>query len=262
MQDFAALDALEANHYATKQTASSSTATADQHSAGPGHASVVAYASAATQAHPCRAQFSTADPVVAPSTECLHNRDMSRHDVLASQQAPSYHQAACHRQPPPPMLAQTSMQRYIAAHSARDHIQQPAATAAVDSALLHQLVQLPRQQSTHSLATGVLADDDTFCIDLTSQSGPTAPADTPSAAAAHSMAVAHAGQHTLPSGVVAAAPAAAEAPAGAEEGPAEEGTAGEVLMECSANLLNPGIRVHKYSLALLCILLPTALSSA
>lgn len=203
----------------------------------------------------------TADPAIAPSTECLHNRDMSHHDMLASQQAPSYHQAACQRQPPPPTLAQTSMQRYMAAHSARDHIQQPAATAASDSALVHQLMQ-PPQQSACSLATGVLADDDTFCIDLTSQSDPTAPADTTSAAAAHSMAVAHAGQHALPPGPAAAAPAVAEAPAGAEEGQANEGVAGEMLMECSVNLLNPGIRVHKYSFALLCILLPTALNFA
>ena len=150
----------------------------------------------------------------------------------------------------------------MAAHSARDHLQQPAATAASDSALLHQLVQAPPLQSTCSLATGVLADDDTFCIDLTSQPDNKTAANTPSAAAAHSMAVAHAGQHGLPPGPAAAAPAAAEAPAGAEEGPGEEGVAGDVLMECSVNLLNPGIRVHKYSFALLCILLPTALSHA
>ncbi len=95
------------------------------------------------------------------------------------------------------------------------------------------------------MATGVLADAEDLCIDLTSQPDGAAAADAHTVGDDNAM-------HPAPlrAAAAAAVSTSTEASIRPQEAQAvEEGTS--ELMECSTNLLNPGIRVHKYSFAFL-----------
>ena len=98
-------------------------------------------------------------------------------------------------------------------------------------------------------ATGMLADDLDDCIDLISQPEVDAPQTKQNHCSEHNGQ--HAYQQPADPGQATAHQQAAD---GTDKGVAEEivdDKPEELLMECSTNLLNPGIRVHKYSIAFL-----------
>lgn len=174
------------------------------------------------------------------SAAAAPKQEIARNGVLPA--PPLLHKHHPQHQQPQQVLAQTSMQSYMAVHSARGHLQQPVSTALGSSASVPHSLHQPQQQAI--VATGVLADAEDLCIDLTSQPDGTAAAD------AHTVGDKNA--PLAPLRPAAAVPTAAEASIRAQEAQAaEEGTSEDVLMECSTNLLNPGIRVHKYSFAFL-----------
>ena len=100
-------------------------------------------------------------------------------------------------------------------------------------------------------ATGMLADDPDDCIDLVSQPEHDAPQPEHSHLSEHNRRPAY--QLPADSGQATAYQQAAT-DTDTDKGVAEEivdDKPEELLMECSTNLLNPGIRVHKYSIAFL-----------
>ena len=127
-----------------------------------------------------------------------------------------------------------------ATHRASVEPNSPAAAAAAYSSSSAQ------QQVKAAHATGMLANDVDDCIDLTSQPEPQNPPDAPQAG--------HTGDAAQPTDCF--QPAEAGAAASDQAGKEADKEAVEdivddhpedKLMECSTNLLNPGIRVHKYS---------------
>ncbi len=230
LQDFAALDALEASHLASKQNRSSVNPAASfpPAAARQGCVSISVITAQPSSSHAGRPQLDASEP---PKQKVAHN------EVLPEPPLQKHHPQPQHT------LAQTSMQSYIAAHSARGHLQQPVSIALGSSASVpHSLLQ-PQQQAI--MATGVLADAEDLCIDLTSQPDITAAADALPLGDENAMQLA-------PLRPAAAVPQSAEASIRAQEAQAvEEGTSEDELMECSTKLLNSGIRVHKYSFAFL-----------
>ncbi|KAL0018444.1 hypothetical protein WJX77_010041 [Trebouxia sp. C0004] len=235
--DFAALDALEASHLASKQNQSSvnpaacfSTAAARQ--------GCVSISVAAAQPPPSLAgkpQIDTSRATAFLSAAEAPKQGIPHNGVLPV--PPFLHKHHLQHRQLQQMLAQTSVQSYIAAHSARGHLQQPVSTTFGSSASVPHSLHQPQQQAI--TATGVLADAEDLCIDLTSQPDGTAAADAHTAGDENAM-------HLAPLRPAAAVPTPAEASIRAQEAQAaEEGTSEDVLMECSTNLLNPGIRVHK-----------------
>lgn len=130
---------------------------------------------------------------------------------------------------------QSSMQSFMALHASRLASAQPTLTATATAPPSSSHIQQPFKPN----ATGVLADDADDCIDLTSQ---------PDArqAVQRCDVVQHA-VHEQPAaaGGVGDGQADTNEGGGAMEDIMDNGS--EELMECSPNLLNPGIRVHKYS---------------
>jgi len=241
LQDFAALDALEASHLATKQNQSSVTLAANQVSAACRQGRVASSLVAAEQppSHADKPHWETSHAFLsiteAPKQVIPHNGVLPVPPLLQKHH-PQHRQTQ-------QMLAQTSMQSYIAAHSARGHLQQPVSTIFGSSASVPHSLHQPQQQAI--MATGVLADAEDLCIDLTSQPDGTAAADAHSVGDENAMQLA-------PLRPAAAIPTPAEAYIRAQGAQAaEKGSSEDVLMECSTNLLNPGIRVHKYSFAFL-----------
>jgi len=242
LQDFAALDALEASHLASKQNQNSVNPAA-YFSPAAARQSCVAISVVAAQPPPSHAgkpQLEASCASAFLSAAEAPKQEIARNGVLPA--PPLLHKHHPQHQQPQQVLAQTSMQSYMAVHSARGHLQQPVSTALGSSASVPHSLHQPQQQAI--VATGVLADAEDLCIDLTSQPDGTAAAD------AHTVGDKNA--PLAPLRPAAAVPTAAEASIRAQEAQAaEEGTSEDVLMECSTNLLNPGIRVHKYSFAFL-----------
>lgn len=240
LQDFAALDALEASHLASKQNRSSvNPATgASAAAAGQGCLSISTLAAQHPPSHAGKPQFDASRATAFLSTAEAPEQGIPQNGMLPVPLLQKHHPQ--HRQPQQ-MPAQTSMQSYIAAYSSRGHLQQPVSTPFGSHASVPHSFHQPQQQAI--MAIGVLADAENLCIDLISQPDGTAAAD------AHTVGDENAA-HLTPLRPAAAVPTPAEASIRAQEAQAaEEGTSEDVLMECSTNLLNAGIRVHKYSFA-------------
>ena len=135
----------------------------------------------------------------------------------------------------------------MAVHAARVAPAQPNLTAAASAAPSSSYFQQP-VKAAH--ATGMLADDVDDCIDLISQPGSRDPPAAPRAE--NRCDVAQPAGHFQPGG--AGAVAYDQVNKGTEQETVEEiidDRPEQMLMECSTNLLNPGIRVHKYSFGFL-----------
>lgn len=240
LQDFDALDALEASHLASKQNRSSvsSAARFPPAAARQGCMSISVVAAQPSPSHDGTPQLDASCATAFLSAAEAPKQGIPHNVLLPVPPVQKHHPQ---QQQPQQMLAQTSMQSYIAAHSARGHLQQPVSITLGSSASVPHSLHHPQQQAI--MATGVLADAEDFCIDLTSQPDGTAAADAHTVGDENAMQLA-------PLRPAAAVPTSAEASIRAQEAQAvEEGTS--ELMECSTNLLNPGIRVHKYSIAFL-----------
>lgn len=239
LQDFAALDALEASHLASKQNQRSVNPTA-YFSPAAARQSCVATSVVTAQPPPSNAGkqqleacYASAflSAAEAPKQRIPHNGVLPVPPLLQKHH-PQHQQ-------PQQMLGHTSMQSYIAAYSARGNLQQPVSTTFGSSASVPHSFHQPQQQAI--MATGVLADAEDLCIDLTSQ--PDGAADAHTVGDDNAM-------HPAPLRPAAVVPTSAEASIRPQEAQAVEEGASE-LMKCSTNLLNPGIRVHKYSFAFL-----------
>lgn len=240
LQDFAALDAMEASHLASKQNRSSVNPAACFPPAAA-RQDCLSISVVAAQPSPSHAGKPQLDATACRSAAEPPRQGIPRDGVHMLPVPPLQRHHPHHQQPQ--MLAQTSMQSYIAAHSARGHLQQPVSITLGSSASVPHSFHQPQQQAI--MATGVLADAEDLCIDLTSQPDGTAAADAQTVGDENAMQLA-------PLRPAAAVSALAEASIRAQEDQAvEEGTSEDELMECSTNLLNPGIRVHKYSIAFL-----------
>ena len=243
LQDFATLDALEASHLASKQNRSSVNPAAccsPAAAARQGCMSISVVVAQPPPSHASKTQLDASQATAFLSAAEDPKQGIPHNGMLPVLPLQKHHQQ---HQQPQQMLAQTSMQSFTAAHSARGHLQLPFSTALGSSVSMPHLLQHPQQQAI--MATGVLADAEDLCIDLTSQPDGTAAADAHSVGGDHAM-------HLAPLRAAAAVPPPAEADIRAQGAEAaEDGTNEDVLMECSTNLLNPGIRVHKYSFAFL-----------
>lgn len=135
------------------------------------------------------------------------------------------------------------MQSFMALHATHQASAQPSLPAAATAAPSSSSAQ---QQVKAAHATGMLANDVDDCIDLVSQPEPQSPPDAPQAGQICDAALSTDGLQPAQAG----AAAHDQADKGTEK-EAVEDTADDhpedKLMECSSNLLNPGIRVHKYS---------------
>ena len=258
LQDLAALDAIEASHYAAKQTQSGTVppaASGVPAASGPicdlAHEQQQLHANlqhehlkGPTDEHPYRQhvhsistvaqtdRFSSANP---PLTHCVEPAIQTSSWL---QQQPQFQHVSSRHAP-----RQSSMQSFMAVHTTHRASAQPnlpaAATAAPSSSSAQQHVK-----AAH--ATGMLTDDVDDCIDLTNQPEPQIPQDAPQAR--HMRGAAQPTYHLQ------LAEAEAVAHDQAVKGTDKEAVEDIVddhpedkLMECSSNLLNPGIRVHKYS---------------
>lgn len=259
LQDLAALDAIEANHYAAKQTQSVTLPPSapevlaarlaccpedQQHQTHanlqPAHQRKIT--DAHTDEHPHRgrlqgtgteAQTDKRGPAKAPPAHCMQPAAQTSSWIQQEQQV----QHASARQAP----RQTSMQSFMALHATCQQPNLPAAASAQPSSTSAQ------QPARAACATGMLADDVDDCIDLTSQPEPHNPANAPQAG--HLCGAAAQPSDCCPPAAAGAA-AHDQAGKGTETGAVEDiidDHPEDTLMECSTNLLNPGIRVHKYS---------------
>ena len=242
LQDFDALDALEASHLASKQNRSSvnSAACFPPAAARQGCVSISVVAAQPSPSHDGTPQLDASCATAFLSAAEAPKQGIPHNVLLPVPPVQKHHPQ---HQQPQHTFAQTSMQSYIAAHSARGHLQQPVSGTLGSSASVPHSLHQPQQQAI--MATGVLADAEDLCIDLTSQPDGTAAADAQAVGGEDAMQLA-----PLRPAVAVSAPA--EASIRAQEAQAvEEGTSEDELMECSTNLLNSGIRVHKYSFAFL-----------
>ena len=135
-------------------------------------------------------------------------------------------------------LAQTSMQAFMAARSGRADTQQAWQHQAAPASV--------QQQAQHAVAAGANADGSSF-IDLTSDPHPTAAAMSVPGDIATTTAVS---ARQAQASYVNQEPAGINFFEDAVDDDDDVGTDG--LMECSTNLLNAGIRVHKYSIVFCC----------
>lgn len=247
-QDFAALDVLEAHHYATKQT-QSTTVPCGVPAASRSGRSPVESQQINTQKHYADPNKKT-NAQTEEHTRCHHlhnvgvgaqahnsgpaNPPFTHYMQPAAQACSRLQQQQVHHVQARQAPRQSSMQSFMALHASRLASAQPTFTATATFLPFSSHIQQPFRPS----ATGVLADAGD-CIDLTSQP------DARQAVNRCDVAQ-HAGREQ---------PAAA---GGKADGQADTGRGGEAmedimdngpeeLMECSPNLLNPGIRVHKYS---------------
>lgn len=270
LQDFAALDALEAKHYATKQSQGSITPNAGQQPEARQQGSCMSDSTIGQQqSHHVSVPYlqncgaTTSAPSASkqwPPHHSGHCGTVSMphqsHNALPQNTAQAYRPPG-HQQhlQQPRTLARSSMQCYTAAHSARGLVQQPlngAATTAAASYSAREALPAAQYKATPGIATGVLVEDEEVCIDLTSQPDDTAAPGTHSTAPSYCLQPAL--QGSMRSAAIAAE--AGEAPMAEEMHDAvEDRSAEDVLMECSSNLLNAGIRVHKYSLPSILLLL-------
>ena len=258
LQDLAALEAIEANHYAAKQTQSVTLPPAAPHGLAatlaccpadqqhqthanlqPTHQRKIT--DAHTAEHPLRVHLQDTEtgvqtdkhgPAKPPLNHCM--QPAAQRSPWVQQQ--QHFQHASSRQAP----RQTSMQSFMALHANR---RQPNVTATAFAAPPSSSAQQPARAAC---ATGMLADDVDDCIDLTSQPEPHDPETAPQAGY-----ICGAAQPYGP-----CQPAGAGAAVHDQAGKGREKETVEdiidyhpknPLMECSSNLLNPGIRVHKYS---------------
>ena len=260
LQDLAALDVIEANHYAAKGiTTQSVTLPASapevlaatlaccpadqQHQINAKLQSTHQrkITDARTAEHPLRvhlqdtgtgAQTDKHGPAKPPLNHCMQPAAQTSPWVQQQQ----HFQHASSRQAP----RQTSMQSFMAIHA---NCRQPNLTATAFAAPPSSSAQQPARAAC---ATGMLADDVDDCIDLTSQPEPHSPENAPQAR--HICGAAQPFDPCQPAG--AGAVVHDQAGQGTESGAVEDiiDDHPEIpLMECSSNLLNPGIRVHKYS---------------
>ena len=261
LQDLAALDVIEANHYAAKQTQSTAIPTlASGVSASSGPMCFLAHqqqqihvklqhehqrkaTDSQTVDLPYRqrlqsistvAQNGGFSPAMAPLTDCMQPAAQTSSWL----QQPQVQHTSSRLAP-----RQSSMQSFIALHATHRASAQPSLPAAATGAPVSSLAQ---QHVKAAHATGMLADDVDDCIDLVSQPERQNPPDAPQAG--------HMGDTAQPVGTLQRAEAGAAACDQVQRPTEKEGVediidnhAEDKLMECSANLLNPGIRVHKYS---------------
>lgn len=177
-------------------------------------------------------QTDNCGPARAPLTHCMLPTAQPSSWVQQQQQV----QHASSRQAP----RQTSMQSFMALHSSSRQPNLPAAASAAPPSFSAQ------QPAKAPHATGMLADDVDDCIDLTSQPEPHNHTNAPQAG--HNRGAAQPCDYYQPAEVGTAAHS--RAMQGTEKEALEDiidDLPEDLLMECSTNLLNPGIRVHKYS---------------
>ena len=264
-QDLAALDAMEANHYAAKQTQSATVSApasgvpatsrpmgdlADQQQqlhAKLQHEHQRKATDTQTADRPSRQHLHTVSTV--PQTDRFGPaKPPLTHGMQPAVQASAWPQQQQQVQHAPSRQAprQSSMQSFMAVHAnhrASAHPNLPATAIAAPS------LSSAQQQVKAAHATGMLVYDVDDCIDLIGEPEPQNP----------SVAL-QAGQICDPAlSTDCFQPAQAGT---ASHDQTEKGTEKEALddivddhpedklMECSTNLLNPGIRVHKYSFGL------------
>ena len=257
LQDLAALDALEANHYANKQTPGCNTPTTHQQPSA-----TLKHGARTSSINTVMHTEALAAPHLYQHSEKLHKVSISGRSMLPSTQSgigsahPSYgaDQQNCMQESP--RLQQSSMHNFMAAHAARGQMQQPSdGTAAhniIASYPVQQALHTAPQQARPGFAIGVQPHDHD-CIDLITQPDVTTALDARSNPEDYAVQLAYQTSTCLTFAAVQIAEAAARDEE--EHNAAEDSRAEDVLMECSSNLLNPGIRVHKYSIAV-CSSLP------
>lgn len=262
LQDFAALDALEATHYAAKQT---------QRAILP-VAGAASHQVHAARLHPLHQhQIQTSNPCSRQehvdsltAAEGWHRQISDTATVPQShfaQQASAASAQSCHcpkQQFPKPQLRQaprqSSMQSFMTAHAHVNCRPLDTSTLAATStvaAVAHAVPAVTHVQhpAKPMQATGMLVDDLENCIDLTSQPEAGAPQlDQGHRIEQHGQPAGY--EHAVADEAAAHQRASADKETGIEEDIMDDRPE-DLLMECSTNLLNPGIRVHKYSIAFL-----------
>ena len=286
MQDFAALDALEADHYAKKtrgtalgvsaaqtnragppqqqqqqQTYIANSVPCEHNAAGAEYRThqggQLAHSSAAAAEYLNSGTANqSAASLMHPATASGHGnfwRPSQQQTMSTSTQGVPWPQQQLQRvqdvqiRPAP---RQSSMQSFMAAHATHRGANQAALTTVQAAGLAPTHMQQPAKL-VH--ATGVLAADMDDCIDLTSQ--PEAHVAEPEhrQQPAQSLQSMQQPQAAAPE-VITHQQQPQQQQQDTDERPEEDfedDKPEELLMECSSNLLNPGIRVHKYSIAFL-----------
>ena len=251
MQDFAALDALEASHYASKHDSASGNAfdrlpafmyqsnSANNQQAAPtrqvsGMQACGVLGHAPDAAFSLRPDLTRQESTAGAATAPLFNMPPAAATSMAQSGS---NQQLRQQQHQPRSLAQTSLQAFMAACSGHADSQQAWRDQAAPASI--------QQRAQHAFITGANAVGSS-CIDLTSDQHPAAAATSVPGDTASTMAV---------DAQQAQASFASAEPAGInffEDAVDDDDVGTDGLMECSINLLKAGIRVHKYSIAFCC----------